>query len=249
MRIEHARASSGGWLDLLLPRACAVCDRLLDAGEQRLVCGRCWARVRLLPAPRCERCGHPRLGESCAWCALLPPYVRAARSHCWIPGGTGGAIVHALKYGGWPAVAHEMGAALARLSWPPDVIAERTALAPVPLAPDRERERGYNQSTVLARALAPRWHVPVWDDVLERFRATATQTRLTPEERRHNVSGAFRVRAGARARLVGAHVVLVDDVITTGATLAACAGALFGGGARIISLVTFGRAPAIGDRA
>ena len=118
----------------------------------------------------------------------------------------------------------------------------------MPLARDRERERGYNQSAELARALARRWGVPCWDDVVERTRATETQTRLTPEERRRNVSGAFHARAGARTRLRGTHPVLVDDVITTGATLAACAAALFEGGARIISLVTFGRAPALGDR-
>jgi ComF family protein len=156
--------------------------------------------------------------------------------------------VHALKYAGWPAVAREMGAVMARLEWPRDVIAERTALVPVPLARDHERERGYNQSAELARALASHWSAPVWEDVIERTRTTATQTRLTPEERRHNVSGAFRVRAGAHERLRAAHLVLVDDVVTTGATLTACARALFDGGARIISFVTFGRAPAIGDR-
>jgi ComF family protein len=141
-----------------------------------------------------------------------------------------------------------MAAAMARSSWPVDVTAERSALVPVPLAADRERERGYNQSALLARALAPHWNTPVWEDVLQRTRATGTQTRLTPEERRRNVSGAFAARADAGPRLRGAHVVLVDDIITTGATLAACANALFAGGARIVSLVTFGRAPAIGDR-
>ena len=83
--------------------------------------------------------------------------------------------------------------------------------------------------------------------MVERARSTATQTRLTPEDRRRNVSSAFRVRAGVRTRVRGAHLVLVDDVVTTGATLVACAAALFASGARIISLVTFGRAPAIGD--
>ena len=248
MRLEWAAAPAAGWLDLLLPRACVVCDRLLDAGDRRLACGRCWTKVRQLPHPRCGRCGHPGVRDSCAWCALLPPYVRAARSVCWIPGGTGGALVHALKYGGWRAAAGEIGAAMARLDWPLDVVRERSAVVPVPLAKDRERERGYNQSAELARVVGGRWGVPLWDDVLERTRATGTQTRLTPEERRRNVSGAFRARAGARTRIRGTHLVLVDDVVTTGATLAACAAALFEGGARIISIVTFGRAPAMGDR-
>jgi ComF family protein len=174
--------------------------------------------------------------------------VRAARSVCWIPGRTGAPIVHALKYGGWSAVADGMAERMARLRWPRDVIEERAALVPVPLARVRERERGYNQSTLLARALAAKWELPVHDHVLERVRATRTQTRLTPDERRGNVSSAFRVPEAAAGELRGKHIVLVDDVITTGATLATCAAELFRAGARVISIVTFGRAPASGDR-
>ena len=247
MRAEWATSVAASALELLLPRACVVCARPLAEGDDRLACGHCWQRVRRLSPPQCARCGHPLRRDTCGWCAALPPYLRAARSVCWIPGGTGGAIVHALKYGGWHALAREMGVVMARLDWPEDVVRERRALIPVPLAADRERERGYNQSAALAGALAPRWEIPVWEDVLERARSTETQTRLTPEDRRRNVSSAFRVRAGVRTRLGGAHLVLVDDVVTTGATLAACAAALFAGGARIISLVTFGRAPALGD--
>jgi len=124
---------------------------------------------------------------------------------------------------------------------------ERAGLVPVPLAPGRLRERGYNQSAALASALASHWNVPLRDDLLERGRATTTQTRLTPGERHRNVSGAFRARAD-RASLRGLHLVLVDDVVTTAATLNACAAALHSGGARILSYVTFGRAPALGDR-
>lgn len=246
--LETARAVGGALLDLLLPRACVACERPLDAGDRGPVCGRCWARLHELPYPRCDRCGHPMRRPRCSWCDLLPHYVRAARSVCWIPGRTGGTIVHALKYGGWHAVAEGMADRMARLAWPADVVAERTALVPVPLAPARERERGYNQSALLAHALAARWGLPVWSECLERVRATRTQTRLTPEERRSNVSGAFRASPAAAASLRGAHLVLVDDVITTGATLSECAAALFGAGARILSIVTFGRAPASGDR-
>ena len=84
----------------------------------------------------------------------------------------------------------------------------------------------------------------MWDDVLVRARRTESQTRLTPGERLRNVAGAFRAgsTAESRQRLQGAHVMLVDDVVTTAATLNACAGALVAGGARIVSYVTFGRA-------
>ena len=144
-------------------------------------------------------------------------------------------------------MARAMARRMASLRFPADVERERAALVPVPLARARQRERGYNQSEVLARALAEHWHLPVRTDLLERSRSTATQTRLTPGERRRNVSGAFRASA-ERASLRGLHLVLVDDVVTTAATLNACAAALHDGGARILSYVTFGRAPAVGDR-
>ncbi len=228
--------------------ACAACGRPLDQTEPGIVCGRCWSRLAALPAPQCARCGHPAPRAPCAWCELLPPHVRAARSVCWMHRGTGQAIVHALKYRGWYAVAPGMAERMARLAWPADVLAERTAVVPVPLSPARERERGYNQSERLARALAPRWGIAVWPHALVRSRATGTQTRLTPEQRLVNVSGAFSVPESARGALRRSHVVLVDDVVTTAATLNACAAALHAAGARLISFATFGRAPAVGDR-
>jgi ComF family protein len=141
-----------------------------------------------------------------------------------------------------------MGKRMARLPWPSDVIAERTAIIPVPLEARRERDRGFNQSERLARVIGAQLGVKLWHDVLTRASFTSSQTRLTPEERLRNVSGAFRV-TGDPARLRGAHLVLVDDVVTTAATLNACAAALFAGGARIMSYVTFGRARLPGDAA
>lgn len=156
--------------------------------------------------------------------------------------------MHALKYDGWTAAADGMAERMARLSWPADVVRERTALVPVPLAAVRLRERGFNQSALVAEALARRWALPVWTHVLVRARATTSQTRLTPVERVSNVAGAFRAATGSADVLRGAHLLLVDDVVTTAATLNACAAALFAGGARIISYITFARAPGAADR-
>jgi ComF family protein len=158
--------------------------------------------------------------------------------------GTAASIVHALKYDGWEHVAAGMAERMARVGWPEDVTLERTALVPVPLSAARQRERGYNQSELLADALGARLRLPVWRECLTRSRSTQSQTRLTPGERLANVAGAFRAADRARAQLLGAHVILVDDVVTTAATLNACAAALMGGGARITSYVTFGRARA-----
>lgn len=141
-----------------------------------------------------------------------------------------------------------MAVRMARLHWPRDVIDERAAVVPVPLAASRLRQRGYNQSERLAGRLASLWRLPMWAHLLERVRVTATQTRLSPADRLRNVRGAFATRFEARMLLRGAHVLLVDDVVTTAATLNACAAALHSDGARIISYVTFARAPAIGDR-
>jgi ComF family protein len=245
------RLSSWSLLDLLLPPACAICKRARAGHEIDLVCGACWLRATELPRPRCERCGHPidvrRPPTRCAWCTLLPPYVRAVRSAFGLPGGTAESIVYALKYDGWSAVAAPMARRMASLRFPPDVERERAALVPVPLASARLRERGYNQSEMLADGLARLWNLPVRTDLLARERATKTQTRLTPGERQRNVANAFRSLAD-RGSLRGLHLVLVDDVVTTAATLNACAATLHDGGVRIVSYVTFGRAPAIGDR-
>ncbi len=248
---DRIRSAASAVLDLLLPPACAICGVQRTERERELVCGTCWTRATELPRPRCDRCGHPRhptrRDAKCQWCELLPPYVRAVRSAYALPGGQAERIVHALKYQGWPSVAIPMARRMATLRFPADVEHERAALVPVPLSRSRLRERGYNQSAALAYPLSVAWGIPVREDVLARSRATVTQTRLTPGERLRNVAGAFRACAD-RASLRGLHLILVDDVVTTAATLNACAAALHDGGARILSFVTFGRAPALGDR-
>ena len=237
-----ALAAGRALLDLALPLACVSCEGLMTAADRGIICGVCWSRLELVPHPQCMRCGFPSDGHACRGCPRLPAYVRASRSVCWMAPGPAPAIVHALKYEGWTAVAPSMAERMTRLPWPRDVIEERGAVVPVPLSSSRIRERGYNQSLLLATPVAERWRIPVWDDVLERTRSTSTQTQLTPGERRANVAGAFRATETARMKLRGAHVIIVDDVVTTAATLNACAEALIAGGARIVSYLTFGRA-------
>lgn len=162
--------------------------------------------------------------------------------------GTGERIVYALKYEGWKRAAPAMAERMARVPCLRDVVEERNAVVAVPLSPSRQRERGFNQSAELARALGGLWGVPAWNDVLVRSSSATSQTRLTPGERRSNVAGAFTVPASARTTVRNAHIVLIDDVVTTGSTLSACASALFAAGARTMSYMTFGRAPSSGDR-
>jgi ComF family protein len=161
-------------------------------------------------------------------------------------GGTGADVVHAFKYGGWRVLADPLAERMARLDHAQPSGAS-TALLPVPLARARERERGYNQSELLAKEISRRWAIPAWSGAIERRRHTPSQTALTPQQRLRNVAGAFAIVAAFRARCRGANLILVDDVITTGATMNACAEAMFAAGARSVAYVTFGRARAPGD--
>jgi ComF family protein len=154
------------------------------------------------------------------------------RSAVWLEG-TAREAVHRLKYDGWSRAAQAMATAMRQL----EPLTAGVSLIPVPLGRRRQRVRGYNQSAEIAKALRRGGGWPVRDDLLRRRRETPTQTALTPEARHANVAGAF--EAGAVAEL---HVVLVDDVFTTGATLAAAGSALRQAGAARVEAVTFARA-------
>lgn len=149
-------------------------------------------------------------------------------------------LIHALKYSGWTAVADPLARRMAGLPFPVDVHEEARLVVAVPISRPRLRERGYNQAALLAEAFAARTAREYAPSVLLRKRATETQTTLHPDERRANVAGAFAPAAGVS--LAGEHVLLVDDVWTTGATALACADALFSARARAVSVVTFARA-------
>lgn len=166
--------------------------------------------------------------------------LRAARSACLLHY-PADALVHQLKYRGWKALSDLMGTAMAGVPLPADVAAEAGLVVPVPTTSLRLRERGYNQAELLARrvaAVSGRAHLLA----LCRGAGSSSQTGLQPVARAANVAGAFRPEEGALDDLVGEHLLLVDDVLTTGATVVACAEVLVAAGARCVSVLTFARA-------
>ncbi|HEX5520521.1 MAG TPA: ComF family protein [Longimicrobiaceae bacterium] len=240
------RRLAEGALDLVLAPVCVACHAPIPpSASERLICAVCWSRLEPLAPPCCARCGAPlpapyTAEARCRECTELPPSVRAVRSVCSFAG-PAKEIVHALKYGGWTAVAEPMARRIAALSLPRDVEDEARIVLPVPLSAARLRERGYNQAELLAGAIARRTGRRCAPEALLRTRRTHTQTSLHPSERRANVAGAFAVPAPHRATLAGEHVLLIDDVWTTGATAVACTEALVAAGARVVSVLTFAR--------
>ena len=241
-------------LDLVFPPFCPVCAQRLGSARRDPLCGDCWAGLERVSTPGCAVCGLAFVGfagpseptggaaatgrGTCGACRRRRPAFAYARAAAHYGDHARGAL-HAFKFGGRRALAAPLGDLLAELG-PALPLPAVDLMVPVPLHPRRERERGFNQSWLLARRVAAAWGITAREDVLTRRVATAPQTALGAEARQANVAGAFRVR---RPELVaGRHVLLVDDIMTTGATAGACARALREAGAATVGVVTVARA-------
>jgi len=260
-RARGADAAGRGWLasigdalvSVFFPAGCRICDELLTSASRVPICGACLASFVPVPQPACEVCGRPLpafVNEPASvrdeGRALLCPACRdktyafeRARSFAVYEGALAQAIL-LLKYeqieplGAWFAerlaeVVKEQGSALAA-----DVV------VPVPLHRQRERERGYNQAALLSKPLAKRLGLPHKAVLLMRTRARPEKQILTLEERWESVRGAFATRPGSQVDNL--RVLLLDDVLTTGATLDACARALLEAGAKSVVGLTVARA-------
>jgi ComF family protein len=234
---------AGRVLELLFPARCAACGAHLTGAPNAWFCAACWKALPLHGGSLCDVCGVPieadvlPPGWRCGPCVASPP--RFARARALGPYRDALAeAVRLLKYRDRPGLA---GALVERIAWDeaPADLWDVDLILSVPLHGRRLRLRGYNQSAHLARALAARIGRPAPEGVLVRTRATPPQVGLSRPRRAANVRGAFRV-AGAE-RVAGARVLLVDDVFTTGATLAACTKALKAAGAARVTVWTAAR--------
>lgn len=224
-----------------LPPLCPLCrEPLAQAGG---VCAPCWRQLSFVARPFCERLGTPLPDDvggkrlSAEAVADPPVYDRARAAVRYDD--RAGALVHALKYGDRLDLAPTLGRWMAAAGR--DILGEAQALLPVPLHRRRLWARRFNQSAALAQAVGGLADIPVLYDALARTRHTPQQVGHSRPERVRNVEGAFAVPPNAQAQVGGRRLVLVDDVLTSGATVEACARALRRAGAASVDVLVFAR--------
>ena len=230
-------------LALIYPPVCQLCEAQRATRDSGFVCSRCWSKVRFIKPPFCERCGLPCEGEiytplECSNCRDMELHFSTARSAVAAKGVARDAI-HRYKY--HQALWFEtfladlfLRAAVAGLR-----AGQWDLVVPVPLHSTKEREREFNQAERLAGHLATSLGLPLKANLVERVLPTRTQALLSKKQRAENVRRAFAARNGRK--LNGERIILVDDVLTTGATTSACAGVLKSLGASDVCVWTVAR--------
>jgi ComF family protein len=237
--VTGVRRAGRAMLDLLLPPLCLSCREPVDAPAG--LCAACWTGLDFIAAPHCITCGLPfdlpaATGLACAACIATPPAFDRARAALAYGDGSRDLVLpfkHADRTDAAPALARLLRQAGAEL------LATADLIAPVPLHRARLLRRRYNQAALLALELGWLADRPVVPDLLVRRRATPSQAGRGAAERRRNVAGAFIVRPGQA--VAGRRILLVDDVLTTGATVEACARTLRRAGAAGVDVLTLAR--------
>ncbi len=231
----------GAVLDVVLPPRCLGCGSLVGSGG--ILCSRCWEKVTFPGNPQCDVCGlpfefDPGPGALCGVCIGKKPAYDHARAVMIYDDASRG-LVLAFKHGDRTDAAPAFGVWLARAG--AGLLDRADVLAPVPLHWTRLFARRYNQSALLSKVVAKISGITLTPDLLARRRATLSQGRLSPSARRRNVAGAFAVRPRHMAAIKDRRVLLIDDVLTTGATANACAKTLLAAGAAAVDVLTLSR--------
>lgn len=235
------------WLEaplrLVFPHVCQVCLDATASAEEGYVCEKCVRSLRQIQAPCCQRCGLPFEGEissgfECPNCHGVRFYFESASSSV-IANTLMLDLLHRFKYQGALWLEPLFERLFLEMLSNDHMRSEWDCVLPVPLHFVRERERGYNQSSLLAQTMADRLDLPFCGKVLKRIAPTPSQTMLNRRERAENVANAFSVVADEA--VASKCVLLIDDVLTTGATTNACAEVLMKAGAQVISVRTLAR--------
>jgi len=241
--MDRVALSFEAGLALLYPSVCQLCNEHRATAAEGYVCARCWTKVRFIKAPFCERCGLPYDGDiatpfECANCRDLDLHFVSARSAVAAKSAVLEAI-HRYKYQRALWFEPFLVDLLLRAALPVLRAGNWDLVVPVPLHATKQREREFNQAGRLAARLAQALPLPLDAGLVRRVLPTRTQTLLTKKQRAENVRSAFAARAGVK--LNGEKVILVDDVLTTGATTSACARVLRAVGAGEVCVWTLAR--------
>lgn len=221
-------------INTIAPSRCAICGGRLTVGE-RLICATCNMRL-----DRTGYASEPYGNEMAKMFWGRFPIEKAAALFFYHPSTATARLIMSIKYYGHANYAFELGSMMAKELQPSGFFDGITAVVPVPLAANRERQRGYNQSREIAGGICSVLGLPLIDKAVRRRKYVASQTRLSRSERNDNVEGAFSlVRPG---QLQGHHVLVVDDVATTGATVTALAREILKAGGVKVSVLTAGLA-------
>lgn len=226
-------------VDLVLPPVCAACrEPVVGSGG---LCARCWGQLSFIARPYCERLGTPFAHDpgpgvlSIQAIANPPAYGRARAAVRYDE--IARTLVHALKYGDRLDLAPLLGRWMSEAGH--ELLADADAIVPVPLHWRRLWTRRFNQAALLAKTISQRSGVMLANGALQRVRATPQQVGLAKSERARNVQSAFRVSESGKTMIRGKRVVLIDDVLTSGATVDTCARILLRGGASAVDVLVF----------
>ncbi|TVP79662.1 MAG: ComF family protein [Puniceicoccaceae bacterium] len=237
-----SRAFTRSFLDVFFPRNCVHCGDAVTGADYQFLCRASSRELFLARPPSCTTCGHPFFGllsgsRVCPHCEELEPLFEEGRT-LFLAKGPGRALIHELKYKSGFYVLSDIQAMIAATPYYRDYF-EGAILVPVPLHATKQRERGFNQSRVIARAIQRATGAKAVENLLIRQEYTQTQTRLSRAARHQNVKNAFALASDA-AVIADYSYILVDDVFTTGSTLNACAAVLRDAGVTQLKVATLG---------